>query len=136
MPEDKRHTQTTHILFILYTNEYTSSNPENDIVKFSDDTTVLGVMYKDADTTVYRSEIQRFVKWCDEHHLILNVKKTEEMVFDPKSVGNHVPVVVHNANIAQLSTGSWVDTWTHGQCIELEGPSRVSAAECNNVSIS
>jgi sRNA-binding regulator protein Hfq len=43
-------------------------------------------MYKHADTTVYRSEIQRFVKWFDEHQLILNVKKTEKIVFEPKSV--------------------------------------------------
>lgn len=53
------------ILFTLYTNECTSSNPENYIVKSSDDTDLLGLMYKDADTTVYRSEIQRFVKWWD-----------------------------------------------------------------------
>ena len=32
-----------------------------------------------------------------------NVKKTEDteaIVFDPKSVGIHAPVVAHNANIA------------------------------------
>ena len=43
-----------------------------------------------------------FFKWCDEHHLILNVNKTGEMVFDPKSVGDHLPVVVHNTNIDRL----------------------------------
>jgi hypothetical protein len=46
---------------------------------------------------------KRFVKGCEEHHLILNVKKTEDMVFDLKSVGDHKPVAVHNANIAQVS---------------------------------
>lgn len=70
------------IFFTLYTNECTGGNPDNYNVKFSDDTDVLGLMYQDADTTVYRSEIQRLVKCCDEHHLIVNVKKTEEMAFD------------------------------------------------------
>ena len=34
------------------------SNPDNYIAKFSDDTSILGLMYKDADTTLYRLEIQ------------------------------------------------------------------------------
>ncbi len=28
------------------------------------------------------SEIENFVLWCDANHLILNVKKTEEMALD------------------------------------------------------
>ena len=30
------------------------------------------------------------------------------MVFDPKSVGDHMPVVVHNANIAQVSSDKYL----------------------------
>ena len=29
-------------------------------------------------------EIQRFVNWCDDNHLALNINKIEEMVFDPR----------------------------------------------------
>jgi hypothetical protein len=60
-------------------------------------------MYKDADTTVYRSKIQRFVKWCDEHHLIHNIKKTEEMVFHHKTTCLWFTDTLYNANIAQVS---------------------------------
>ena len=30
----------------------------------------------------YKNEISRFVKWCDDHFLLLNVKKTKEVIFD------------------------------------------------------
>jgi hypothetical protein len=69
-------------------------------------------MYQDADTTVYRSKIQKFVKCCDEHHLLVNVKKMEEMAFDLKSVGDHVLVVVRNANIAQVSSYKYLGVHT------------------------
>ena len=55
--------ELSHLIHTFYTNECTSSNPDNYIVKFSDDSATLGLLYNDADTIVYRSEIQRFVQW-------------------------------------------------------------------------
>lgn len=46
------------------------------------------------------------------HHLILNVKKMGgvygDMVFDPISVGDHAPVVVHNTKTAQVRSSKYL----------------------------
>ena len=107
--------------FTLYTNECRSGIPNNYIITFSDDTAILALLDKDRDLADYFLEVQSFVKWCDDNHLVLNVKKTQEMVFDPKSIGDHRPVVIHDSTISQVSSykylGIWIDnslTWnTH-----------------------
>lgn len=52
---------------------------------FSDDMAILSLLYKDQDISSYQSEIEQFVEKCDAYHLTVNVKKTEEIIFDPKS---------------------------------------------------
>lgn len=42
----------------------------------------------DTDISVYSSEVKNFVQWCDKHHLIFNVKKAEEIIFDPGQPGD------------------------------------------------
>ena len=59
------------VLFTIYTNECVSKNPHNDIVKSSDDTAILSLLYRDQDTASYHSEIKQFVDWCDAHHLVV-----------------------------------------------------------------
>lgn len=71
------------VLFTLYTNSCVRNNSNTYIVKFSDDTAILSLLYKDQDISSYCSEINQFIEWCDANHLIVNVKKTEEMIFDP-----------------------------------------------------
>ena len=61
-------------------------------------------MHKGRSSSAYHSEIERFVQWCDFNHLVLNVKKTEKMVWDPKAVGDLRPVVIHNEPITQVSS--------------------------------
>lgn len=94
-------------------------DPNNHIIRFSDDTAILVLMKKDSDISDYYSEIQGFVKWFEDNHLVLNVNKTEEMVFDPR--GDHRPVIIHNKTISQVFSykylGVFIDnslTWnTH-----------------------
>ncbi|XP_034005935.1 probable serine/threonine-protein kinase clkA [Trematomus bernacchii] len=101
------------VFFTLYTNDCTRIHPENYIIKFSDDTAILGLMHKGSSSSAYHSEIERFVQWCDFNHLVLNVKKTEEMVWDPKAVGDLRPVVIHNEPITQRDGGNrcHIFTW-------------------------
>lgn len=56
----------------------------------------------DTDISVYSSEVKNFVQWCDKHHLIFNVKKAEEIIFDPGQPGDHSLLWVHNACITQV----------------------------------
>lgn len=66
----------------LYTNSCVSKTTHNYIVKFSDDMTILSLLCKDQDISPY-SEIEQFLERCD---LTVNVKKSEEIIFDPMSV--------------------------------------------------
>ena len=89
------------ILYILYTNDCTSSITNNYIIKFSDDSAILSLLHADSDISMYTSEIESFVHWCDNNHLKLNVSETQEMIFDAKCiVADHLPI--HGEEIAQI----------------------------------
>ena len=53
---------------------------------------------------VKRLEIEKVVQWCGGHNLMLNVKRTKEMVFDPRSVGDHSPVLINRKRDGQVTT--------------------------------
>lgn len=44
-----------------------------------------------SESIAYKHEVQNFVQWCDKHSHYDNTKKTVEMVFDPKSIGDQWP---------------------------------------------
>ena len=92
------------ILFTLYTNDCRKVHPNNSIFKFADDTAIVSLLHKDTDSCVYHNEINAFIKWCDKNRLILNVLKTQEMVFDPRQVILHEPVVIKDQTINQVTT--------------------------------
>ncbi len=69
------------LLYSLYTHDCTATHSSNVIVKFADDTTVIGLI-TDNDETAYREEVSTLTKWCQENHLSLNIDKTKELVVD------------------------------------------------------
>ena len=69
------------ILYFLYTNDCTSSSTNNYIITFSDDSAILRLLHADSDISMYTSEIESFVHWCDNNHFKLNVSKTQEIIF-------------------------------------------------------
>ena len=69
------------LLFTLFTNDCRSSNESVVLVKFSDDTTLSGLI-TDNNEMMYREEVERMVSWCENNNLILNVSKTKEIVVD------------------------------------------------------
>ena len=71
----------SHFLFILYTNDCVSGNQSIRVVKFSDDTTVIGCV-NNANEYVYREEVQRLAGWCKNNKMVLNITKTKEMIID------------------------------------------------------
>ena len=69
------------VLFILFTNDCRSSSRSTLIFKFSDDTTIEGLITND-DESAYREEVEWVVDWCTNNDLDLNVAKTKEMIVD------------------------------------------------------
>jgi hypothetical protein len=64
----------------------------NSIVKFVDDTTVVGLMINN-DKTTYREEVKALGEWCQENNLSLNINKTMELIVDfRKQQMEHAPI--------------------------------------------
>ena len=51
------------------------------IIKFADDTTVVGLITNN-DETAYREEVRAFGVWCQENNLSFKVNKTKEKIVD------------------------------------------------------
>ena len=84
------------LLFSLYTNDCRSSSVNCTVVKYADDTAIIGKIVKD-DNSCFLKEVESFVNWCDSNYLDLNVKKTKEMIFDFRTDSNVIPPVKINS---------------------------------------
>ncbi len=69
------------LLFSLYTNDCTSKDPSVKLLKFADDTTLIGLI-QDGDESAYRQEVKELAVWCSLKNLELNTLKTVEMIVD------------------------------------------------------
>ncbi len=69
------------LLYSLYTHDCVSSHSSTSIVKFADDTVVLGLINND-DEAAYLDEVERLTSWCQVNCLSLNVSKTKELIVD------------------------------------------------------
>ena len=89
------------LLFTIYTNDCTTVNNATTgtlILKFADVTCIQGLIFE--DETKYRETIHWFVKWCEDHFLLLNVKKTKEMIIDFRRNKNPLaPVLINNEDV-------------------------------------
>lgn len=66
------------LLYILYTDDCRSTQPNAHLVKFADDTVLLSLLT--APTLHHGSVLQEFVTWCEGASLHLNIKKTKEVI--------------------------------------------------------
>ncbi len=69
------------LLYSLYTPDCVSSHSSTSIVKFSDDTVVLGLISNNDETT-YLDEVERLTSCCQDNCLSLNVSKTKELIVE------------------------------------------------------
>ena len=69
------------LLFSLYTNDCNSKDPSVKLLKFADDTTVIGLI-QDGDESGYRQKVEQLAVWCSLNNLELNTLKTVEMIVD------------------------------------------------------
>ena len=69
------------LLYYLFTHDCVAMHASNSIIKFADDTTVVGLITNN-DETVYREEVRALGVWCLEKNLSINVNKTKELIVD------------------------------------------------------
>ena len=76
----------------------------------ADDDAVVGLI-TNTDETFYRREISNFSKWCSDNFLILNTKKTKEMVIDFRHKKQELtPVNIDNCDIETVNEYKYLGT--------------------------
>ncbi|KAI3369842.1 hypothetical protein L3Q82_024428 [Scortum barcoo] len=92
------------LLFTLMTHDCVPRSATNHIVKFADDTTVVGLIRDDNDLA-YREEVEQLVRWCEGNNLILNVDKTKEIIVDFRKIQpSHAPLLINNSAVEVVSS--------------------------------
>ncbi len=92
------------LLYSLYTHDCTATHTSNIIVKFADDTTVIGLI-TDNDETAYREEVSTLTKWCPENHLSLNIDKTKELVVNfRRQSREHTPISIDKTPVERVNS--------------------------------
>ncbi len=69
------------LLFSLYPNNCTSKDLSVKLLKFVDDTTLIG-LFQDSDESAYRQEVKELEVWCSLNNPELNTLKTVEIIMN------------------------------------------------------
>ncbi|KAK1795717.1 hypothetical protein P4O66_001026 [Electrophorus voltai] len=93
------------LLYSLYTYDCTATSSSNIIVKFADDTVVVGLI-SDNDERAYLEEIKHLENWCQENNLLLNISKTKEMIVDcsKKQERHYQPVRISGTTVERVDS--------------------------------
>lgn len=92
------------LLFTLLTHDCTAQYSSNHIIKFADDTTVVGLITNN-DECEYREEVQHLVDWCQNNNLSLNVQKTKDMVVNfRKSSTTHTQLHINGSVVEMVNS--------------------------------
>ncbi|XP_062850752.1 uncharacterized protein LOC134313413 [Trichomycterus rosablanca] len=98
------------LLFSLYTNDCISSDPSVKLLKFADDTTIIGLI-RDGDESAYRREVDQLVHWCSMNNLELNTLKTVEMTVDfRKHSPARLPLTILGSPVSTVESFKFLGT--------------------------
>ncbi|KAK1786658.1 hypothetical protein P4O66_002978 [Electrophorus voltai] len=92
------------LLYSLYTYDCTATSSSTIIVKFADDTIVMGLISD--DERAYLEEIKHLENWCQENNLLLNVSKTKELIVDcsKKQERHYQPVRISGTTVERVDS--------------------------------
>ncbi|KAK1786195.1 hypothetical protein P4O66_017906, partial [Electrophorus voltai] len=93
------------LLYSLYTYDCTANASSTIIVKFADDTVVMGLI-SDNDERAYLEEIKHLENWYQENILLLNVSKTKELIVDcsKKQERHYQPVRISGTTVMRVNS--------------------------------
>jgi gmma-aminobutyric acid receptor subunit gamma len=91
------------LLYSLFTHDCVATHASNSIIKFADDTTVVGLITNN-DETAHR-EVRALVEWCQEKNLSLNVNKTKELIVDfRRQQREYAPIHIDRAAMEKVES--------------------------------
>ncbi|KAK3539400.1 hypothetical protein QTP70_006298 [Hemibagrus guttatus] len=98
------------LLFFLYTNDCTTTDPSVKLLKFADDTTVIGLIQA-GDESAYRQEVEQLAAWCSLNNLELNTLKTVEMTVDfRRNTPALPPLTIMNSTVPTVESLRFLGT--------------------------
>ncbi|KAK3548184.1 hypothetical protein QTP70_005192 [Hemibagrus guttatus] len=91
------------LLYSLYTYDCVATTNSTTIIKFADDTVVVGLI-SDNNETAYLEEIRNRENWCQRNNLLLN--KTEELTvdFSTKQERNYQTPVINKSPVERVDS--------------------------------
>ncbi len=102
------------LLFSLYTNDCTSKDPSVKLLKFADDTTLIGLI-QDGDESAYRQEVKELAVWCSLNNLELNMLKTVVMIVDfRRNPPALPPLTIMNSTVTAVESFRFLGTTISG----------------------
>ncbi len=103
------------LLFTLLTHDCTAKFSSIHIIKFADDTTVVGLISNN-DETHYREEVAQLAEWCGANNLSLNVSKQRRLWW---TSGGRTPLTIDSSTVERVSSTKFLGvhitedlTWT------------------------
>ncbi|KAK1802110.1 hypothetical protein P4O66_004451 [Electrophorus voltai] len=90
------------LLYSLYTYNCVTTSSSTNIVKFADNTAIMGVILGNNERA-YQDEIKHMENWCQENNLLLNVSKTKELIVDcsNKQERHYQPLKINGTMVLQ-----------------------------------
>ena len=96
------------LLYSLFTHDCVAKHDSNTIIKFADDTTVVGLITNN-DETAYREVVRELAVWCQDNILSLNVSKTKELIVDyRKRQAEQAPINIDGAVVERVESSKFL----------------------------
>ncbi|KAK1788520.1 hypothetical protein P4O66_016944 [Electrophorus voltai] len=91
--------------YSLYTYDCVATSSSTTIVKFTDDTVIIGLILDNNERT-YLEEIKHLENLCQENNLLLNVSKTKELIVDcsKKQERHYQPVRINGTTVERADS--------------------------------